>query len=110
MLRTHKFGIRVPTTVEEALRLDKESGTAHWADAIALEAKNVDMAFEELEDGEEVPIGYQYVRCHMIFDVKAGSLKRKARYAAGGHMTEPPSALTCQQGVDANWLADCSFK
>ena len=68
------------------------------------------MAFEELEDGEEVPIGYQYVRCHMIFDVKAGSLKRKARYVAVGHMTEPPSALTCQQGVDANWLADCSFK
>ena len=30
----------------------------------------------------------------MIFDVKAGSLKRKARYVAGGHMTEPPSALT----------------
>ena len=30
----------------------------------------------------------------MIFDVKAGSLKRKARYVAGGHMTKPPSALT----------------
>ena len=94
MSRTHKFGIRVPKTVEEALRLDKESGTTHWFDAIALEAKNVDVAFEELEDGEEVPIGYQFVRCHMIFDVKAGSLKRKARYVAGGHMTEPPSALT----------------
>jgi Reverse transcriptase (RNA-dependent DNA polymerase) len=30
----------------------------------------------------------------MIFDVKAGSLKRKARYVAGGHMTEAPSAIT----------------
>ena len=58
MSRTHKFGIRVPKTVEEALRLDKESGTTHWFDAIALEAKNVDVAFDELEDGEEVPIGY----------------------------------------------------
>ena len=59
-----------------------------------MEAKNVDVAFEEIEDGEEVPIGYQFVRCHMIFDVKTGSLKRKGRYVAGGHMTEPPSALT----------------
>ena len=87
MSRTHKFGISVPKIVEEALRLDKESGTTHWFDAIALEAKNVDVAFEELEDGEEVPIGYQFVRCHMIFDLKAGGLKRKARYVAGGHMT-----------------------
>ena len=54
---------------------------------LRLEAKNVDVAFEELEDGEEVPIGYQFVRCHMIFDLKAGGLKRKARYVAGGHMT-----------------------
>ena len=94
MLRTHKFGIRVPKTVEEALQLDKESGTTHWTDAIALEAKNVNVAFEDLEEGDEVPIGYQFVRCHMIFDVKAGSLNRKASYVAGGHMTEPPAALT----------------
>jgi hypothetical protein len=30
----------------------------------------------------------------MIFDVKTGSLKRKARYVAGGNMTEPPAAMT----------------
>jgi hypothetical protein len=29
----------------------------------------------------------------MIFDVKAGSLNIKARYVAGGHMTEAPSAI-----------------
>jgi hypothetical protein len=27
----------------------------------------------------------------MIFDVKAGSLKRKVKFVAGGHMTEAPS-------------------
>jgi Reverse transcriptase (RNA-dependent DNA polymerase) len=94
MLRTHKFGIRIPKTVEEALQLDKENGNTFWRDAIALEAKNVDVAFQELEEGEAVPVGYQFVRCHMIFDVKVGSLKRKARYVAGGHLTEPPSSLT----------------
>jgi Reverse transcriptase (RNA-dependent DNA polymerase) len=59
-----------------------------------LEAKKVDVAFQEFDEGESVPVGYQFVQCHMIFDVKAGSLTRKARYIAGGHMTEPPSALT----------------
>jgi hypothetical protein len=30
----------------------------------------------------------------MIFDVKTGSLQRKARYVAGGHTTEAPAAIT----------------
>jgi hypothetical protein len=79
MLRTHKFGIRVPKTVEEAFMLDKESGITHWFDAVSLEARNVDVAFQDLEESEKVPVGYQFVRCHMILDVKTGSLKRKAR-------------------------------
>jgi hypothetical protein len=56
--------------------------------------KNVDVAFEDLENNEEVPIGYQFIKCHLIFDVKVGSLKRKARFVAGGHMTEAPAAVT----------------
>jgi hypothetical protein len=94
MLRTHKFGVEIPKTVRQALEIDKATGTTFWEDAIALEIKNVDVAFQELEDNEKVPVGYQFVHCHMIFDVKPGSLKRKARYVAGGHMTEPPTALT----------------
>jgi hypothetical protein len=46
-----------------------------------------------MEDGEQVPVGYQLLKCHMIFDVKAGSLKRKARYDAGHNMTKAPSAI-----------------
>jgi hypothetical protein len=84
----------VPKTVAEALELDKNSGTIHWQEAINLGAKNVDVAFQELEDGEQVPFGYQFVKCHMIFDVKAGSLKLKAIYVAGGHLTEAPTAIT----------------
>ena len=94
LLRTHKFGIEIPKSVEEAFAIDKATNTTFWTDAIDLEIKNVDVAFQDLEDNEQVPVGYQFVRCHMIFDVKAGSLKRKARYVAGGHMTEPPMAAT----------------
>jgi hypothetical protein len=87
MLRTHKFGFRMPKTVDEAIPIDRKSGTKHWEDATNLEAKNVDVAFQELEEDGDVPVWYQFVRCHMILDVKAGSLKRKTRYVDGGHMT-----------------------
>jgi hypothetical protein len=46
-----------------------------------------------MEDGEQVPVGYQFVKCHIIFDVKAGSLKQKARYVVGVHITEAPSGI-----------------
>jgi hypothetical protein len=32
--RTHKFGIRIPHSVEEALQIDKENGNTKWADAM----------------------------------------------------------------------------
>ena len=58
MLRTHKFGIEIPKTVEEALAIDRATNTTFWRDAIDLEVKNVDVAFQDLEDSEQVPIGY----------------------------------------------------
>jgi hypothetical protein len=68
--RTHKFGIEVPKTVKEALALDRKNGNTLWADAIAKEMKEVDIAFNILPDGRFAPIGYQKILCHMIFDVK----------------------------------------
>jgi hypothetical protein len=91
--RSHKFVIVVPKTGAEALDLDKNIGKSYWQEPINLEAKNVDVVLQELEDSEQVPVGYQFVECHMIFVVIAGSLKRKARYVAGGHMAETPSAI-----------------
>jgi hypothetical protein len=38
-------------------------------------------------------VGYQEITCHMVFDVKM-DLTRKARFVAGGHMTEIPASLT----------------
>jgi len=34
---THKFGIRIPKSVAEALQIDNENGNTYWADAIAKE-------------------------------------------------------------------------
>ena len=46
--RTHKFGIEIPKSVAEADAIDKATGTTFWRDAIALEVKNVDVAFEDV--------------------------------------------------------------
>ena len=92
--RTHKFGIAVPKTVREAHELDRLNGNTLWADAIAKEMKEVRKAFDILPDDKAVPIGYQKIPCHMIFDVKMEDFKRKARLVAGGHRTEAPATIT----------------
>jgi hypothetical protein len=80
--KTHKFGIELPKTVAEAYELDRRNGDTKWADAIAKEMKNVRVAFRILPDGERAPQNYQFVHCHMIFDVKMDDLCRKARLVA----------------------------
>jgi hypothetical protein len=85
---THKFGIKLPNSVDEALAIDRETNTTYWFNAIQKEMKNVKVAFKFLDPGERVPIGYKWIRCHLIFDVKM-DFTCKARYVAGGHMTDP---------------------
>jgi hypothetical protein len=47
---THKFGVRQPKTVEEALSIDAETGTSFWMDAITKEMSKVKVAFEFCDD------------------------------------------------------------
>ena len=88
-VRTHKFGIRLPKTVEEALQIDEETGTDFWRKAIEKEMKNVMPAFHFPEDGK-APVGYKPITVHMVFDLKM-DLTRKARLVADGHKTEVPA-------------------
>jgi hypothetical protein len=82
----------LPKSVEEALRIDRDTGTTFWQDAISKELGTIDCALEFSEDGK-APVGYQRINCHMIFDVKM-TLQRKARFVAGGHLTEPTKDMT----------------
>ena len=91
---TMKFGVECPKTVEEALAFDKKNGNTLWADAIAKEMRNVRVAFDIREKGASPPVGHQFIKCHMIFDVKMEDLRRKARMVAGGHMTDVPPTIT----------------
>jgi hypothetical protein len=56
--------------------------------------KNVRIVFKILANGDKVPIGFQRMRCHMIFDIKVEDLRRKSRLVAGGHMTDAPATIT----------------
>ena len=91
--RTHKFGIELPKSVPEALEIDKKTGTDFWRRAIEKEMKNVHVAFEIREDGS-IPVGFREITCHLVFDIKSDTLARKARFVAGGHLTDPPKEST----------------
>ena len=39
--------------------------------------------------------GYQFVKCHNVFDIKMGeNFRRKSQMVAGGHITVLPSYIT----------------
>ncbi|KAL7477898.1 hypothetical protein ACHAW6_003681 [Cyclotella cf. meneghiniana] len=72
---SHKFGIELPKTVEEAYTIDKATGTTFWHNAIKLEINN-------------------YMQLHMIVDVKIEDFCHKAQHIAGEHMTKALATLT----------------
>ena len=80
--------------------MDRKSNTDFWAQAIEKELNKVKVTWEAREElsvnvvhlGQEL-IGYTEIKCHMIFDIKM-DFTRKARFVAGGHLTEAPSSLT----------------
>ena len=69
--------------------LDQKNKNSYWWDAIEKEMRNVIVAFNILESGENTPIGYAKLGVHMVFDVKL-DLTRKAQLVADGHLTPDP--------------------
>ena len=92
-LKTHKFGIEIPRSVEHAYRLDERNGNTFWRDAIKKEMANVMVAFDMLEDDENLPVHFKKLGVHLIFDVKM-DMTRKARLVADGHKTADPIGST----------------
>ena len=91
--KSYMFGVYVPSTVQEALELDKQNGNTLWADAIRKEMKTVSIAFDIKEPGASPPIGYQKIPCHMVFVVKMDGT-RKARFVGSGFVCDPPKSIT----------------
>ncbi|KAL7485042.1 hypothetical protein ACHAW6_010651 [Cyclotella cf. meneghiniana] len=90
---THKFGIELPKTVDEANAINKATCITFWHNAIEW-MKNVWVAFDVLTDGVVPPTDHQYMKCHMIFDIKMEDFCCKALLVARGHITKAPATLT----------------
>ena len=94
---SYKFGIRLPHSVDEAIKLDKENKNTKWQDAIAKEMVHVRPALKSfigsVQEANSKLVGYQQIRCNMVFDIKL-DFTRKARYVAGGHTTSAPTSMT----------------
>jgi hypothetical protein len=88
-----KFGIEVPGSWEQAVKIDQKNNNRLWQDAIDKEYRNAQCAFKLLARGEKPPPGYNEILCHLVFDVKL-DMTRKARYVAGGHLTDVPPNMT----------------
>ncbi len=109
---THKFGIEIPKSVNEAYKIDRDTGTSHWTKAIEKEMRNIRVAFEKIDGVAEMQMktdkvrpGYSFCSAHMIFDVKMdGSFTRKARLVADGHKTKPPTSVTYSSVVSKDSL------
>jgi hypothetical protein len=95
------FGIVIPKTVKETLTIDQETNTTNWADAINNKMRVILPALNILETDKKAPVGYQAIPYHMMFDVKM-DFTRKARFVAGGQVTQPPSTQTYASVVSRN--------
>jgi hypothetical protein len=105
---THKFGVKMPKSVNDALQMDQENGNDMWEQAIKKEMGKAKVAYEPNKGGfttqeiqENKPdtmIGYQDIKFHIIFDVKM-DFSRKVRFVAGGHMTVTAASITCASVV-----------
>ena len=84
----YKFGIQVPKGIKNAIDLDRKNGNYLWEETIKTELKQlIDyQTFIVLDSEENIPIGYQKLPYHMVFDVKY-DLRHKARLVAGGNWT-----------------------
>ena len=90
---THKYGIEIPTSINDAIRIDAKNGNTFWQDAIKLEMFNVGVAFEILDENIKAPPGWSKVTGHLVFDVKM-DFTRKARWVLDGHKTPDPVGST----------------
>ena len=59
----------------------------------------VHVAFKTLNVGDQPPPGYQYMQCHMIFEIKLGGFRRKARLVGAGCMVNDIPAVVTYASV-----------
>ena len=61
------------------MKLDDENGNDLWRCAIQQKMEKVCVAFQLLERGAAPPPGHQFIKLHMIFDVKMDFTRKASK-------------------------------
>ena len=94
---THKFGCKLPHSVDKALEIDRQRGTDHWQRVLNKEMSKVkitwishdDITPDDVRSGKAKDmIGFKEIGCHIVFDIKM-DFTRKASFCAGAHTNTP---------------------
>ena len=67
---THKYGIEILKSREEAFSFDKKNGNSFWSEVSQKEMTNTGIAFEILDKDNPVSVGWEKATGHLIWDVK----------------------------------------
>jgi hypothetical protein len=82
--KTMKFGMKVPFSVNHALKIDRRNGNTLWADAIAKEMKDVHIAYKCLNPGKHPPLDYKWIKCHIFLTSKLKTSEGRPAWLLGG--------------------------
>jgi hypothetical protein len=86
----YKFGYRIPKDFEEALKLDELNQNSKWEVATITKMSQLKEYECFIDAGiygrDKPPDGHKKIHAHLVFDVKHNG-HHKARYVAGGHLT-----------------------
>jgi hypothetical protein len=94
---SHKYGIELPSSMKNAIEIDRKNGNTFWQDALVEEMGNVCVAFEILGLNAKAPPGWHKASGHIVFGVKM-DFTWKARWVKDGHKT-PDSTTSSFAGV-----------
>ena len=86
---THKYGVKIPRSIDEAFKLDAKNKDTFWQEAVNTEMENLKAAFDILPEDKDPPPTYRKASGHIIFYVQMW-LERKARWFKDGHHTPEP--------------------
>ena len=108
----YKFGYRIPRDYEEALKFDEINQNTKWQDATDIEMGQLNEYEAFIDAGiygrDKPPEGYKKIRAHLVFDVKHDG-RHKARYVAGGHLTDVPTESVYSGVVSLRGLRMVTF-
>ena len=76
------------------MSIDNNNGNTLWSDTITKEMRYVRVAFDIIRKGDTPPPRYQFIKCHMIFDVKMDDLQLVTSMVYGSHMTDVLPLIT----------------